>query len=85
MRITRRRALSAYASFAVASRWTRAQQLAGEPAGRIPPVDELVNADEFRAMAQRKLDSLSFAEIEGGERAAFERITWRQWSSTPVS
>jgi 4-hydroxymandelate oxidase len=40
-------------------------------------VDELVNADEFRAIAQRKLDSPTFAEIEGSERAAFERITFR--------
>jgi 4-hydroxymandelate oxidase len=40
-------------------------------------VDELVNAAEFRAIAQRKLDSPTFAEIEGSERAAFERITFR--------
>lgn len=54
-----------------------AQQLAGEPPGRIPPADELVNTEEFRAIAQRKLDSATFAEIEGSERAAFERITFR--------
>jgi 4-hydroxymandelate oxidase len=40
-------------------------------------VDELLNADEFRAIAQRKLDSATFAGIEGSERAAFERITFR--------
>ena len=28
-------------------------------------------------MAQRKLDSLTFAEIAGSERNAFERITLR--------
>ncbi len=77
MRLTRRRALSAYASFVAASRWAGAQQLAGEPPGRIPPVEELVNADEFRAIAQRRLDSAAFAEIEGSERAAYERITFR--------
>lgn len=77
MRITRRRALSAYGSFVTVSSLAHAQELAGEPAGRIPPVSELVNAAEFRAIAQRKLDSLTFAEIEGGERAAFERITFR--------
>lgn len=76
MRITRRLALSAYGSF-VASRSAGAQKLIGEPPGRIPPVDELVNTAEFRDIAQRKLDSLTFAEIEGTERAAFERITFR--------
>jgi 4-hydroxymandelate oxidase len=75
--LTRRRALAAYWSLAAATRSPRAQQLAGEPPGRIPPVEELVNAQEFRAMAERRLDSLTFAEIEGGDRAAFERITFR--------
>jgi 4-hydroxymandelate oxidase len=75
--LTRRRALAAYASFAAASRMPRAQELAGEPPGRIPPREELLNAAEFRAMAERKLDSFTFAEIEGGDRAAFERITFR--------
>jgi isopentenyl diphosphate isomerase/L-lactate dehydrogenase-like FMN-dependent dehydrogenase len=77
MRITRRRALSAYGSFVTASRWAAAQELAGEPPGRIPPVDELINAAEFRAVAQRKLDSLTFGAIEGSERAAFDRMTFR--------
>jgi 4-hydroxymandelate oxidase len=77
MRITRRQALSAYGSFIAASRLPRAQELAGEPPGRIPPVEELVNASEFRSVAERKLDSLTFAEIEGSERAAFDRITFR--------
>jgi 4-hydroxymandelate oxidase len=44
---------------------------------QLAPVDELVNADEFRDMARRKLDSLTFAEIEGGDRAYFDRITFR--------
>jgi 4-hydroxymandelate oxidase len=74
---TRRRAMAAYASFVAASRMSRAQELAGEAPGRIPPVEELVNAAEFRAVAERKLDRVSFAEIEGSDRAAFERITFR--------
>ena len=77
MRITRRRALTMYGSFVAGVRWAGAQQLVGEPPGRIPPVDELVNAAEFRAIAQRKLDSLTFAGVEGSEGAAFERITFR--------
>lgn len=53
------------------------QKLAGEPPGRIAPVQELINAFEFEAMAQRKLDTLAFAEIAGSERSAFDRITYR--------
>ncbi len=52
-------------------------QLIGEPPGRIAPVEELVNTLEFEGMAKRKLDSLSFALIAGGDRKAFERITFR--------
>jgi 4-hydroxymandelate oxidase len=77
MKFTRRRALAAYASFGVSARLARAQELAGEAPGRIPPAEELVNAAEFRAIAQRKLDSATFAEIEGSERASFDRITFR--------
>jgi len=53
------------------------QKLIGEPPGRMAPVQELVNVFEFEAMAQRKLDSLTFAEIAGSERSAFDRITFR--------
>jgi 4-hydroxymandelate oxidase len=77
MSITRRRALAAYGSFVAASSVAGAQQLAGEPPGRIPPPNELVNAEEFRSVAQRKLESQTFAEIEGGDRTAFDRITFR--------
>ena len=38
---------------------------------------ELINAAEFEAVAERKLDALTFAEIAGSERAAFDRITFR--------
>jgi len=68
--ITRRRALTAYWSFVAASRLSRAQV-------RTPPVDELVNAGEFEAAAERKLDSLTFAEVRGSERTALDRITLR--------
>src|SRR5215472_1341025 len=77
MKLTRRQALSAYWSLVTASRVSCAQELAGEPPGRIPPVDELVNAAEYRAIAERKLDRLTFAEVEGSERAAFDRMTFR--------
>ena len=74
---TRRQALAAYGSLLAASPLLRAQRLAGEPPGRIPPAQELINAAEFEAVAERKLDALTFAEIAGSERSAFDRITFR--------
>jgi isopentenyl diphosphate isomerase/L-lactate dehydrogenase-like FMN-dependent dehydrogenase len=52
-------------------------QLIGEPSGRIAPADELVNSFEFEAMAKRKLDSIAYAEVAGGDRQALDRITFR--------
>ena len=88
--VSRRRALAGFASLVTASKTSFSQapkgsfphgvetpQLTGEPPGRIPPPNELVNTCEFEAIAKRKLDSLTFAEIAGSERAAFDRITRR--------
>ena len=80
--ISRRAALAGAASLVTASKLSFSQaaeppRLAGEPPGSIPPLTELVNASEFEAVAKRKLDSLTFAEIAGSERAAFDRITLR--------
>lgn len=74
--MTRRQAVAVYGSLLAASR-VRAQKLAGEAPGRIPPPQDLLNAAEFEDVARRKLDSLAFAEIAGSERAAFDRITLR--------
>src|ERR1700712_2224599 len=52
-------------------------QMKGEPAGRIAPFEELVNALEFEAMARRKLDSLTYALVATGGRKALDRITLR--------
>jgi 4-hydroxymandelate oxidase len=52
-------------------------QVAGEPAGRMAPVADLVNALEFEAMARRKLGADAFAEIAGSQRRALDRITFR--------
>ncbi|HKD04962.1 MAG TPA: alpha-hydroxy-acid oxidizing protein [Bryobacteraceae bacterium] len=52
-------------------------QLIGEPPGRITPVGELVNTLEVEAMAQRQLNSLTYAEISGSDRRPFDRITFR--------
>ena len=75
---TRREALAAYASLFASSSLLRGQpKLIGEPPGRIAPIGELINAFEFEAMAQRKLDSLTFSDIAGSDRKAFDRITFR--------
>ena len=71
---TRRQALAGYASLIASA---HAQKIAGEAPVRIPPVGELVNTAEFEAVAERKLDALSFSEIAGTEHAAFDRITFR--------
>jgi 4-hydroxymandelate oxidase len=75
--MNRRQALIRSGLLAAAAPALRAQKLAGEPPGRIPPVQDLINAAEFEAIAQRKLDSLTYAQIAGSERSAFERITFR--------
>ena len=53
------------------------QESMGEPPGRIAPARELVNAFEFEAMARRSLSAATFAAIDGSERSALERITFR--------
>jgi 4-hydroxymandelate oxidase len=53
------------------------QELIGEPPGRITPRAELVNVFEVEAMAKRKLASAVYDSIAGGDRSAFDRITFR--------
>ena len=52
-------------------------QLLGEPAGRIAPVNELVNTLEFEEMARRSLAPSTFAEVAGTDPKAFDKITFR--------
>jgi len=75
--MTRRQAVAGYASLLAGSPLLKGQKLAGEPPGRIAPVQELVNTFEFESMAQRKLDAADFGEIAGSDRAAFDRITFQ--------
>ena len=56
---------------------SRAQEVIGEPPGRIAPARDLVNTFEFEAMAKRCLSAAAFAEVTGSDRAPFERITFR--------
>ncbi len=53
------------------------QTLQGEPAGRIAPVNELVNTLEFEEMARRSLAPAMFGEIAGTDAKAFDKITFR--------
>jgi 4-hydroxymandelate oxidase len=76
MRFTRRTALEALAGAAFASP-LRAQQLAGEPPGRIAPLAELVNIFEIQEMARRKLPEDVYNTISGTNRAVLERMTFR--------
>jgi isopentenyl diphosphate isomerase/L-lactate dehydrogenase-like FMN-dependent dehydrogenase len=57
-------------------RLTRFEALAPFQA-RMAPVQELLNAFEFETAARRKLDGAAFEEIAGGDRAAFDRMTFR--------
>jgi 4-hydroxymandelate oxidase len=41
------------------------------------PVDELVNTFEFEEVAKGVLDAAAFALVAGGDRAPFERMTFR--------
>jgi 4-hydroxymandelate oxidase len=54
------------------------------PRVRIPPRDELVNALEFEDVARLKLPPAVFSTIAGGDRAAFDRITFRPRMMVPA-
>jgi 4-hydroxymandelate oxidase len=73
---TRRQALAASGAL-VAARLANGQRVGGEAPARLPPLQELLNAEEFRTVAERKLDPITFAEVGGSERGAFEKITFR--------
>ncbi len=73
---TRRGAVAGFGAWLAASP-LRGQQLPGEPSHRLDPLNELVNSFEFEEMGRRKLDSVAFAQIDGSDRRAFDRITLR--------
>ena len=73
---TRRSAVAGFGAW-LASSPLPAQELVGEPPGRIAPHNELANTFEFEDMCERKLDDATFALIAGSDRRAFDRITLR--------
>lgn len=76
MPLTRRGAIQTCAAALLGSP-ARAQKLAGEPAGRIAPLVELVNVFEILEMAHRKLPETVYSTISGSNRAVLERMTFR--------
>jgi 4-hydroxymandelate oxidase len=52
--------------------------------GRVPPRDELVNALEFEDVARLKLPPAVYSTIAGGDRAAFDLITFRPRMMVPA-
>jgi 4-hydroxymandelate oxidase len=76
-RFTRRRALESLGSLLAASPLLQGQELVGEPPVRIVPRAELVNVFEVEAVAKRKLPGNVYSMIAGGDRRAFDRITFR--------
>lgn len=54
------------------------------PAPRLPPRDELVNTLEFEEVARLTLPANVFATIAGGDRTAFDRITFRPRMLVPT-
>ena len=57
--------------------WSWRCQTRRELLTRVAPRDELVNVPEFEAEAERALPADVFRLLSGGDRAAFERITFR--------
>jgi 4-hydroxymandelate oxidase len=74
---TRRRVLGSLGSLLAASPLLQGQEPMGEPPGRITPRAELVNLFEVEAVAKRKLPGTVYSTIAGGDRKAFDRMTFR--------
>jgi len=51
---------------------------------RLPPRDELVNTFEFEEAAKLRLPAAVYATIAGGDRSAFDRITFRPRMNIPT-
>jgi 4-hydroxymandelate oxidase len=75
-RLTRRELAKAALVGATAAT-ARAQELIGEPPGRMTPREEIVNVFEMEAVARRKLPENVYVSLSGGSRRAFDRITFR--------
>ena len=52
--------------------------MSGQGSRRLPPSGELINVPEFEAAARAVLPAAVHARLSGGNRAPFERMTFRQ-------
>ena len=52
--------------------------MSGQDGARLPPIGELINVSEFEAIAEAVLPAAVYARLAGGNRAPFERMTFRQ-------
>src|SRR5262249_36476820 len=60
-------------------------KLIGEPAGRITPAGDLANILECEEAAARSIAPKVYAQISGGDRSFFERITFRPRMMVPTT
>ena len=77
MIFTRRRVLKSSRLLVTASPLMEGRHLTGDPPTRLAPREELVNVLEFEAMARLKLSSTIYSTIAGGDRRAFDLMTFR--------
>lgn len=84
--LTRRQALTGLSSLAAAPLALAyvPPQAGGPPSGIIAPPTDLGNVLEFEDMAARRLAPCAYAAIAGGDRAFFERITFRPRMMAPT-
>src|SRR5579862_1191776 len=85
--MTRRKALAGFGSLVAASPLVadHPPKLIGEPPGRIAPREDLANVPEFENVAERKLAPVVYANIAGGDRSFFDRITFRPRMMVPTT
>ena len=77
--VGRRESRRQFSAFLAGSPLLAAQQDPdGRPAGRLAPVEEIIAAPEFERMAELVLSPALFEKIRGGDRGAFDRMTFRQ-------
>ncbi len=77
--VGRRESLRQFNAFVAGSPLLAAQQDPdGRPAVRLAPVEEIIAAPEFEQMAELVLSPALFEKIRGGDRGAFDRMTFRQ-------
>ena len=81
LKYSRREAFGGIAALFAGAASPRTQQ-GSSP--RLPPLEELVNTFEFEAVAKLRLSAEAYTTIAGGDRAAFDRMTFRPRRMIPT-